>query len=135
MSHFFIGWIHNAIQLVVYIFVVCCWSSSSYCAFYITFILLLTSYLLTSKNNVIILNIWIWSSWNKRKRTFFLSFVIIFKIDFAIMFCFSNETSSSGNMIVWEDGGFSLCFYDTLTTSILFGFIFIFGTIQYVFYK
>jgi hypothetical protein len=52
------------------------------------------------------------------------------------MFCSLNETSSGGNgMVIWFDQGFTLCFYDTLTTSILFGFIFIFGSIQYGFYK
>jgi hypothetical protein len=51
------------------------------------------------------------------------------------MFCSSNETSSSSGMVVWTDNGFTLCFFDTLTTSILFGFIFIFGLIQFIFYK
>ena len=51
------------------------------------------------------------------------------------MFCSSNETSSGGGMVVWADKGFTLCFFDTVTTSILFGFIFIFGTIQYIFFK
>ena len=51
------------------------------------------------------------------------------------MFCFSNETSSGGGMLIWLERGFTLCFYDTLSTSILFGFIFIFGLIQYVYYK
>lgn len=51
------------------------------------------------------------------------------------MFCSSNETSTAGGMIVWTENGFTLCFFDTLTTSILFGFIFIFGLIQYIFYK
>jgi ATP-binding cassette subfamily B (MDR/TAP) protein 6 len=51
------------------------------------------------------------------------------------MFCFSNETSSSGGMLVWIESGFTFCFYDTLTTSILFGFIFLFGLVQYIFYK
>jgi len=51
------------------------------------------------------------------------------------MFCSLNETSIGGGMIVWINHGFTLCFYDTLTTSILFGFIFIFGTIQYIYYK
>jgi len=51
------------------------------------------------------------------------------------MFCSWNETSSGGGMVVWTEKGFTLCFYDTLTTSILFGFIFIFGLIQYIFYK
>jgi hypothetical protein len=51
------------------------------------------------------------------------------------MFCSLNETSTGGGMSVWVDRGFTLCFYDTLTTSILFGFIFVFGSIQYIFYK
>ncbi|CAF1384544.1 unnamed protein product [Rotaria magnacalcarata] len=51
------------------------------------------------------------------------------------MFCSSNETSTGGGMIVWTENGFTLCFFDTLTTSILFGFIFIFGLIQFIFYK
>ncbi|CAF3945798.1 unnamed protein product, partial [Rotaria sp. Silwood2] len=40
-----------------------------------------------------------------------------------------------GGIIVWAENGFTLCFFDTLTTSILFGFIFIFGLIQYIYYK
>lgn len=51
------------------------------------------------------------------------------------MFCSSNETSDGGGMVVWTDRGFTICFYDTLTTSILFGFILIFGSIQHIFYK
>lgn len=51
------------------------------------------------------------------------------------MFCFSNETSSGGGMLIWLERGFTFCFYDTLSTSILFGFIFIFGLVQYVFYR
>ena len=51
------------------------------------------------------------------------------------MFCSSNETSTGGGMIVWIEKGFSLCFYDTATASILFGFIFIFGLIQYTYYR
>ncbi|UJR30014.1 hypothetical protein I4U23_017559 [Adineta vaga] len=51
------------------------------------------------------------------------------------MFCSANETTDGGGMIVWIDKGFTICFFDTLTTSILFGFIFIFGLIQYIFYK
>jgi hypothetical protein len=53
------------------------------------------------------------------------------------MFCSVNETlNGTGNgMIVWIDKGFTLCFYDTVTTSIVFTFIFVFGSIQYGFYK
>ncbi|CAF1480233.1 unnamed protein product [Rotaria sp. Silwood1] len=51
------------------------------------------------------------------------------------MFCSSNETSVSSGMVVWTQNGFTLCFFDTVTTSILFGFIFIWGLIQYIFYK
>ncbi|CAF1346686.1 unnamed protein product [Rotaria sordida] len=51
------------------------------------------------------------------------------------MFCSLNETTSNGGMIVWIQNGFTLCFYDTLTTSILFGFIFILGLIQFIVYK
>ncbi|CAF0760216.1 unnamed protein product [Adineta steineri] len=51
------------------------------------------------------------------------------------MFCSLNETTSGGGMVVWTDKGFTLCFFDTFTTSILFGFILIFGLIQFIFYK
>ncbi|CAF1130323.1 unnamed protein product [Adineta ricciae] len=51
------------------------------------------------------------------------------------MYCSANETSDGGGMIVWTDKGFTICFFDTFTTSILFGFILIFGLIQYIFYK
>lgn len=46
-------------------------------------------------------------------------------------FCPENETFSQ----IWVDHGVSQCFMETVTTSIVFGFILVFGSIQLHIYR
>lgn len=52
-------------------------------------------------------------------------------MELKMMYCPPNITLSD----IWVNNGTSECFMDTVTTSVISGFLFIFGTIQLLMYR
>lgn len=54
-----------------------------------------------------------------------------FKMNITMLYCPPNVTLSD----IWMNNGTSECFMDTITSSVVFGFLFLFGTVQLLMYK